>query len=103
MTYTFKLARRIAMIRAALSATFLLAVAGCNSTDTLNPDTSMPDNNPAGSPELGASTFSGGIPFGIFAQPTTEFGGRYNGGMRNIAPQLLLRELADIKARGGRV
>ncbi len=102
MTYTFKLSRRIAMLRAALSATIVLAVAGCNSTDTLNPDSSAPDATPGGSPALATSNFAGGIPFGIFAQPTTEFGSRYNGAMRNIAPHLLLRELADIKARGGR-
>jgi hypothetical protein len=50
-----------------------------------------------------ASTFRGGIPFGNFAQPSTEFGAQFNGGLKIIAPNLLLAELATIKARGGRV
>ena len=41
--------------------------------------------------------------FGNFAQPTEAFGSRFNGALRNESPSRLLRELAAIKARGGRV
>ncbi|HJR18063.1 MAG TPA: hypothetical protein VJ808_14530, partial [Gemmatimonadales bacterium] len=43
------------------------------------------------------------IPIGTFAQPTSVFGDRYNGAMRNIWPDDLLSELAAIKSRGGKV
>ena len=104
MTFTFKLSRRIARLRAPVSAAILLLLAGCNSTDTLEPDGTNPatlgDQGPAA---LASTGYAGGIPFGIFALPTSEFGARYDGAMRNIYPQYLLRELAAIKARGGRI
>jgi hypothetical protein len=50
-----------------------------------------------------SSTYRGGIPFGTFAIPTTEFGAIFNGGHRNIYPEQLRSELAAIKSRGGRV
>jgi hypothetical protein len=88
----------------------MLTFIGCNSTDSLNPESSTPAGTdagvqvtPADAPSFAGGSFSGGIPFGTFAQPTTEFGSRYNGAMRNISPGLLLQELAAIKARGGRV
>src|SRR5262245_979011 len=40
---------------------------------------------------------------GTFAQPTNEFGSRYNGAMRTIGAGQLLEELAAIKSRGGKV
>ncbi len=113
MTHSFKLSRRIARLRAPLIATLILTMAGCNETDSLSPDNHNPTVNPtaeagtpaasADAPAFGSSSYSGGIPFGTFAQPTSEFGDRFNGAMRNIGPQALLRELAAIKARGGRV
>jgi hypothetical protein len=104
MTFTFKLSRRIARLRAPVVAAFLLSVAGCNSTDSFNPDTSIPAGAiPAGSPSLATVSFAGGIPFGTFAHPTTGLGARYNGAKQNIAPEVLLRDLADIKANGGRI
>ncbi len=58
---------------------------------------------PAAEASLASSGWSGGIPFGTFRQPTSEFGARFNGAMRNIYPQFLRSELAQIKARGGKV
>src|SRR4029078_9090073 len=50
-----------------------------------------------------SSTFAGGIPFGTFAPPTEAFGSVLNRRNMNIAPDQMLRTLAEIKARGGRV
>ncbi len=104
MTYTFKLSRRIARLRAPVVTAFLLSVVGCNSTDSFNPDNSIPAGAiPTGSPALAAVAFAGGIPFGTFAHPTSEFGARYNGAKQNIAPEVMLRDLADIKEKGGKI
>lgn len=96
MTYTFKLARRIARLRAPMLAGILVAVAACDSDKSFSPDLSE-------SAPVASAAFAGGIPFGFFAQPTTEFGARYNGGHQNISPNRLVAELAQIKARGGKV
>jgi hypothetical protein len=115
MTHSFKLSRRIARLRAPVFASMMLAVFACNDTDSVSPGSSIPPETidqgseagsqmaPAGTPALATSRFAGGIPIGTFAQPTTEFGDRYNGGMRNIWPSYLLRELQRIKERGGKV
>lgn len=103
MTYTFKLSRRIARLRAAALATAAIAVLGC-SADSFEPeDGSGPDGAPVGVSDLASASFAGGIPFGIYHQPTSTFGARYNGALRNIWPAYLLKELAAIKQRGGRV
>ena len=99
MTYTFKLSRRIARLRTSGWAALLLVLAACNG-DSLAPSSPNSIENPT--PAF-ASSFAGGIPFGTFAQPNEEFGSRYNGAMRIIGPQMLLSDLAAIKARGGRV
>jgi hypothetical protein len=102
MTYTFKLSRRLARFRGLLAATFLLLAAGCSSTDSLGPENGAPIP-PAGQPEFATTSFAGGIPIGTFDLPTSYFGTRYNGAMRYIWPAPLLSELADIKARGGKI
>jgi hypothetical protein len=107
MTYTFKLSRRIARLRAIGLAAAAVAIAACSDTDTLDPSQ---DNPAAGgnqavpaAPTLANSTYAGGIPFGLFQQPTELFGPVYNGAKETIGPQLLTSTLAAIKARGGRV
>jgi hypothetical protein len=104
---TFKFAWREARHRALLVAALVLTLASCNNSDLLNsPNDPEAVDGPAVSgteaPSL-AVGYAGGIPFGTFRLPTTEFGSRYNGAMRNIDPKLLVRELAAIKARGGKV
>jgi hypothetical protein len=100
MTYTFKLSRRLARYRAAGLAALLLTAGACDSSDTFGPDLERPGG---ATPATATASFAGGIPFGIFAQPTSEFGARYNGAMRTIGPRQLLDELAAIKARGGKI
>jgi hypothetical protein len=104
MTFTFKLSRRIARLRAPVFAAFLFTLLSCNGTDSLEPDSSAPAT--AGDQVQAAfasAGFAGGIPFGTSALPTSEFGDRYNGAMRNIWPEYLVNELAAIRERGGRV
>ncbi len=104
MTYTFKLSRRLARLRAPLWAAAFLTVVGCGSSDTFAPGSSdAPGDAPSTNNPALATSFAGGIPIGMFAQPTELFGTRYNGAMRNISPDMLLDELAAIKSRGGRI
>lgn len=115
MTYSFRLARRIARFRAPTLAAIVMTIVACNDTGSLNPDSSSPPGtveqgaqaaSPAAQPELAksaAAASSRGIPFGFFAQPVTEFGERFTGAMNNISPNQLLGELAATKERGGRV
>ena len=99
MTYTFKLSRRIARLRAPVFAALVLAIGACATDDTLGPaegtDPRPQPMTPAETPSLAVS-FAGGIPFGTSAQPNEAFGSRFNGALRNIAPQYLTRDLADI-------
>ena len=112
MTYTFKLSRRLARLRAPLFAALTLALAtlltGCDKTDPFTRDGSTPPEaepatSPAGDPALAAVSFAGGIPIGTAGQPASAFGERFNGAQRYLWPEHLLGELAAIKARGGKV
>ncbi len=102
MTYTFKLSRRIARLRAPLAAALLVALIGCDGGNSFDPDLSGGADQGPASPTT-AAAYAGGIPFGMFAMPNEDFGTVYNGAMQNNAPQLLLQSLAQIKARGGKV
>jgi hypothetical protein len=57
---------------------------------------------PAGNEPL-AAAFAGGIPFGNFAQPLSQFGSIFNGSHANSTPTGLLKELQEIKSKGGKV
>lgn len=114
MTHTFKLARRAARFRAPVLATLLaLALGACDAdelTNTTSDDLSSPVElaDPAEpvvaveAPSL-ATSFRGGIPIGTSNQPTSAFGDQFNGALRNDWPPYLLKELAAIRARGGKV
>ncbi len=108
MTYTFKLSRRMARLRASMVAVLAVALLGCDNNNSFDPDSSSPDpissteTVPADDPSTAVS-FVGGIPFGTSRQPNEVFGEVYNGALRNIAPGVLLSDLAAIKARGGKV
>jgi hypothetical protein len=104
MTFTFKLSRRIARLRAPLIAAVTLSLVGCNTTDSLTPDDSTPPEVvDAGVPQLATVAWAGGIPIGTTSQPNTAFGTVFDGAYRIIWPEYLLSNLAEIKARGGRV
>ncbi|MFL5536085.1 MAG: hypothetical protein ACJ8AP_10310 [Gemmatimonadales bacterium] len=110
MTYLFKLARRTACQRALPLIAFTAALAACN-TDHLAPNSDEPEVISLSEPapvatSTAAPAFSagfGGIPFGTFAQPLEAFDNVLNGSKVNIAADQMLKTLAQIKARGGRV
>jgi hypothetical protein len=95
-------------------AVALIAFGACDGSNSIGPESSsLPGTDgvpteagvqaiPVSQPEF-ATAFAGGIPFGTSALPTSWFGSRYNGALRNIWPGSLRSELAAIKARGGKV
>jgi hypothetical protein len=116
MSHSFKLSRRIARFRAVGVIALLLGLTACDGS--LNPDRSttadpidqMPVAGDDGNvtmvtpdaPQL-ATAFAGGVPIGLFAMPTSEFGSRYNGALRNIGADQLVSQLSAIRSRGGKV
>jgi len=105
---------RLARLRAPLMAAVVLTFAACNSTDSLEPSAASPA--PAGDPGLASdpellptdgpefsTSYSGGMPFGMFDLPNSWYGSTYNGAMRIIGPSLLIDDLRAIKSRGGKV
>ncbi|HEY7636600.1 MAG TPA: hypothetical protein VH763_13695 [Gemmatimonadales bacterium] len=111
MTHSYKLARRMARHRAPL-LTALMLIAACNSTDSLDQGSIVdtPTNDQPATSELvptttvdAATTGTGGMPFGTFDQPIEVFGSQFNGGLRIITPSYLMKRLAEIKSRGGKV
>jgi hypothetical protein len=108
MTYTFKLSRRIARLRAPVLAALALTFGACDSADSFSPEGSAPIDQ-AGPPTSDADTpalatdFAGGIPFGTAGQPTSAYGSLWNGALQNNWPKYLLSQLAAIKSRGGKV
>jgi hypothetical protein len=115
MTHSFKLSRRIARLRVPIVAALVVAFGACdnmNAPDSTTPPESQGQSIPDSTTDTLAlaadglsfsSSFSGGIPMGLFAMPTTWFGGRYNGALRTIGPYELKSQLAAIKSRGGRI
>ena len=115
MTHGSKPSRRIGRLRTLIAAGIVVALAACGNSDAFDPDRSVPadltDEATAvdetilslDSPSLASASYAGGIPFGNFSQPSSEFGTVFNGGQRNIHPQYLVRELGTIKSRGGKV
>jgi hypothetical protein len=114
MTRSLKFSRQVERLRAPMLAVALIAFGACDGSNSIGPESSsLPGTDgvpteagvqaiPVSQPEF-ATAFAGGIPFGTSALPTSWFGSRYNGALRNIWPGSLRRELAAIKARGGKV
>ena len=106
MTHRFKLSRRIARLRVPAVAAIILAFTACDTTNSLNPESSAPPESGIPTPDapsLATVSFAGGIPVGFFAMPYTVIGTRSNGTLRNIYPGNLLSELREIRNRGGKV
>jgi hypothetical protein len=113
MTRSFNLFRRIAHLRAPVFAALILALTGCKD-DAFEPDSSAPadatdtlvadeESVEAVPVDDAAALTRRGIPIGHFAQPISTFGRLYNGGHQNFSPNTIVKELAAIRARGGRV
>jgi hypothetical protein len=108
MTHMFTLVRGVARLRTLLLVALAPAFGACDA-DRLANSSGDPSTvivaEPAGAPAAPSfsSSFRGGIPFGFSDQPSSVFGDRFNGALRNIYPQYLFQHLAEIKARGGKV
>jgi hypothetical protein len=91
-------------LRVPVCALVILALAGCDSSQSVSPEgDDLPASGVAAVPELASVSFAGGIPLGNFSQPLTAYGSTFNGAHINSTPSGLLRELAQIKAQGGKV
>src|SRR5687767_3449436 len=112
MAHNFKLSRRIARLRAPMFAALIVAFLGCDSTETLDPDSSIPpvadlplaedaadvEVMAVGEPQLASASFAGGIPIGMSAQPLSLFNGRFNGAKLTIGPSKIMYELQIIRS-----
>ncbi|HYF38527.1 MAG TPA: hypothetical protein VD930_02480 [Gemmatimonadales bacterium] len=105
--------RWTARFRTPLIAALVFVITSCDNRNPVTaPDTeSESPASPATPPSL-AIAYSGGMPFGLFMTPTAALGSNYNATVANARlwlPQLsrptniMLSELAAIKARGGKV
>jgi hypothetical protein len=83
------------------------SLAGCDQDRTLSPtaEHESPVLPVVASDGVGTASaqFAGGIPIGLFAQPLSEYGARYDGGHRNTPPTSLLSDLETIRSQGGKV
>ena len=121
MAYSFKLSRRIARLRAPACAALIAALAACDSSESLDPNSGIipdaadqsgitevtvedaVDAAAVGEPTLASISFAGGIPIGMAAQPLSLFGSRFNGAKLTIGANQLLGQLSTIRSRGGRI
>jgi PKD domain len=101
MTQMLSLVDRATRLRAVVPLLLGWGMAACQPTDITN--TTSVESAPAPASPAFADGERSGIPFGIWSLPTNEMGDLYTGAMRNIWPEELREELAEIKARGGRV
>jgi hypothetical protein len=105
MAQTFELVSWTGRLRAAL-LTGVFLVSACNATDSFVPDASTPpatSDIPAVDEPSFSTSYAGGMPIGVFHQPTSYYGTIYNGALRNIWPSELRTELSAIRSRGGKV
>src|SRR5262245_3561756 len=105
MSFILESCRRVTRLRSLVLAVLTLTVAtACDdSTSPTSPDADDAMTAlPAGSEPL-AAAFAGGIPLGNFNQPVSLFGSIYNGAHSNVSPSALLKELQEVKSKGGKV
>jgi hypothetical protein len=112
----YKLSPWSARFCASALSTCFLALGACDAGEVSEPQTDAPleaadavdegagaelvafDDTP-----LASAIARRGIPIGHVAQPTSTLGRTYNGAHRNFSPRRIVRELREIRARGGRV
>jgi hypothetical protein len=108
MSDMFKSVRRTTLIRALLSVLLATGLGGCDGADRLT-STSDQAGSPVGDANTApgvasfATSFRGGIPFGVFHLPPELYGTTYNGSLANISPEELLTQLATARRTGTRV
>ncbi len=109
MTNTFRNPFRTARLRVPLLTACILTFAGCGADESLEPGSTAPpeavegvEAAPVADPVLAAAARRG-IPMGHFAQPISTLGRVYSGGHKNFSPRRIVRDLSEIRRRGGRV
>jgi hypothetical protein len=108
MTQPRELSRWVTRLRAPLVAALFLTLGSCGRFEPLTQPADVDDGSAPGSdsPSM-AIAYAGGIPFGLFALPTNQFGSLYNGAVRNarilVETSDLRAELAAIRSRGGKI
>jgi hypothetical protein len=111
MTDTVEFGRCMAPLRAPILTLLLLTLVSCSTTDPLTETEGLHDGTTpipnASEVSSVATPYAGGIPFGLYALPTTQFGSVYNGALRNarilVDSADFISTLAAIKSRGGKV
>lgn len=103
MVYRFESFMSTARLRVPVCALLVLAFAGCDNQQSLSPESDQAVSGVEAVPELASASFAGGIPIGNFNQPITAYGATFNGAHENSGPESLVRDLAQIKAQGGKV
>jgi hypothetical protein len=94
--------------RAPLLTLLIVSLLSCSTTEPLTEPNGLADGA-LQTPEVPALAieYAGGIPFGLYALPTSQFGSIYNGALRNarilVETGTFLSTLAAIKSRGGKV
>ena len=77
-------------LRAALLGISVLAFAACDGNRLTDPTTDVPGAVVAQPVDAGTLAFAtagtGGIPFGFFHMPTTDYGTTYTGALRVVSP-----------------
>jgi hypothetical protein len=108
MNHLLKSAGRGVRFRALLVIVATL-FGGCDAAERLGSPSDQPGSGPtdAGtapvSASLAASTFRGGIPFGVFQLPVEQYGTIYNGSLSNIWPAYVLSALEAARRSGTRI
>ena len=112
MTHTFKLARRMARLRAAVLALLVGAVGAC-APDNLDPSTDAAATVDPATPEVEAQTvdnpafasaFAGrGLPFGFWRLEYSQLGSDWTSLHRGSTPNSIRRDLEIARKHGGRV
>lgn len=111
MSFTFKLARRTARLRALATATMVVVGVACNADESTAPivDAETPATPAAATPaaetlSLYTSSTAPGIPFGDFHLPTSEFDNtRYSGSLQALWTSSAYTVLNTAKSYGERV
>jgi len=104
MSIILESCRGVTRLRPVVLAILMLTVAtACDDSTSPTSDADDPITVlPAGNQPL-AAAFAGGIPLGNFDQPLSVFGSVYNGAHSNVSPSALLKELQEVKSKGGKV
>jgi hypothetical protein len=112
----YQLSSRSARLGVSALSACLFTLAACDANEVFEPRTDAPlEAEDAAVDEVGGTEIVAlddtllsavsrrGIPIGHFAQPMSAFGKTYNGGHQNFSPGSIVRELREIRSRGGRV